>query len=339
MRTDLKTMLQLHDQQIDAFAGRMASDRAVEARLQKITEDVIGRWGKVSPTMRRALVIAPFAQWLGAATRYTFVTLPVHHPIKTALLAGINEMTGEERKALGLSYYLPRDKQVYDYQMGTLPLEVGKNDYGPVVEGIRTARMTSLGTAASVPGNFGEFLFPQFAGPLDAWAGTSFTGEQLVYPDWWPEVEKRRLPLPPDERHKIGLGALMESTIPFASAFRRSILEEGKPAEPYSTILTPATRKKWDKDAKAYIENKGTRTGGILEWLTPFAPKSRLYTYGAGKAIEEQGITSETLEKWRKRPRKAEGYGFGGGSSAEPGASKGFDARGLSKRPKEGYGF
>jgi hypothetical protein len=248
-------------------------------------------------------------------------------------------MTEEERKALGLSYYLPRDKQVYDYQMGTLPLEVGKNEYGPVVEGIRTARMTSLGTAAGLPGNIGEFLFPQFAGPLDAWAGLSFTDDKMVYPDWWPEKELRRLPLPPDERFKVGLGALMESTVPFASAFRRSILEKGAPAEPYSTILTPATRKKWDADTKAYVDNPGTRLGGILEWLSPYAPKSRLYTYGAGKAIEEAGITSDTLERWRTQPKKAKGkYGFGGGSTVAPTEDSGFGNQGLSKR-KEAFGF
>ena len=73
---DLKSLLKLHDQQITTYGQRLATDRALEGHIQKITEDVIGRWGKISPTMRRALVIAPFAQWLGAATRYVYVTLP-----------------------------------------------------------------------------------------------------------------------------------------------------------------------------------------------------------------------------------------------------------------------
>lgn len=318
MKRDLKTLLKLHDQQIDSYATRLATDRALEARIQKATEDVMGRWGKVSPTMRRALGLAPFAQWLGAATRYVFVTLPVHHPIKTGIISAASEMTDQERRALGLSYFVPRDKQVYDYQMGTLPLKVGRNKYGPVVEGVRTARMTSFGTAAGFPGNLGEFALPQFSGALDAWAGQSFTGEPLVYPDWWPDVSLRRTPIPPDERVKIGVGALMESTVPFASAFRRTVLEKGRPSEPFSTILTPAVRKNFDKDTKQFEASKGTVAGGILEWLTPFAPPGRVYTYGAGKAIEEQNITGETLDKWRKRPRtkKSEQPWFGPGAAS-----------------------
>lgn len=338
--SDLKSLLKLHDQQIDHFAKNLATDRAFEARIQKLTEDVIGRWGKVSPNMRRALLIAPFAQWLGAATRYVFVTLPVHHPIKTGIIAGIMEMTDQERRALGLSYFLPRDKQVQDYQMGSLPMSVGKNKYGPVVMGVRTQRMTSLGTAAQAAGgDVGGFLLPQFAGALDAWAGTSFTHEQLVYPDWWPDQSLVGIPLPPDARQKVGLGALLESVVPFASAIRRQVLDKGAPSEPYSTILTPAVRKKFDKETKTYTENKGTTLGGIMEWLSPVAPKQRLYTYGAGKAITEQGITGRTLDKWRTLPKHAKGYGFSGGATTAPTEDYGFGERGLGKKKDKGYGF
>jgi hypothetical protein len=342
MKRDIKSLLKLHDQQIDNFANTLARDRAVEARLQAMTEDVIGRWGKISPAMRRALVIAPFAQWLGAATRYTFLTLPGKHPIKTGILAGVSEMTEKERAALGLSYFAPRSKQVYDYQMGSIPTKIGKNEYGPVVEGVRTSRMTSFGTAAGVPGNIGGFLLPQFAGALDAWAGTSFTEEQLVYPDWWPDVEQRRLPIPPDERYKIGMGALLEASVPFLSAGRRAIVEKGAPAEPWSTVLSPATRKKWDKDEEKFTESQGTMLGGILEWLTPFAPEQRLYQHETGKAIEEQGITGETLERWSTQPKRAKGFGFGGGSSAPATKDFGFGNRGLREEEsasKGGYGF
>jgi hypothetical protein len=349
MKRSLKTLIKLHDKQIDNFATRLATDRAVEGRIQALTEDVIGRWGKVSPTMRRALIVAPFAQWLGAATRYTYVTLPSKHPIKTGILAGITEMTEEERRKLGLSYFLPRDKQVQDYQMGTLPLYVGKNKYGPVVSGIRTARMTSLGTAAGTPGNLGEFLFPQFAGALDAWAGTSFTHEHLVYPEWWPEKNLRGLPLPPDMTQKVGLGALIESMVPFASAFRRSVLDKGRAAEPYSTILSPAQRKKWDEEHEQYVANKGTILGGVLEWLTPFAPNSKLYTYGAGKSITESRIANEKLDEWSRLPKKAEGRGFGGGDSTSGGEStygfgggrERFDSGKVKpgQKPRDKYGF
>jgi hypothetical protein len=338
----------MQDAQVDNFAYKLSTDRAFEARIQYATEEVIGRWGKISPNMKRALVIAPFAQWLGASTRYVYLTLPAHHPVKTGIAAGIMQMTAEERAALGLSTFVSRDKQVQDYQMGTLPMFVGKNEYGPTVAGINTQRMTSLGTAAFAPENFGGFVLPQLSGPMNAWFGINFTGEQMEYPDWWPDEKLRRQSIPPAERRAIGLGMLLEGMIPFASAFRRSVMEEGQPAEPYSTILTPATRKKWSKEEKDYIDSEGTKLGGILEWLMPVPSQAtkdsvkfskKLYTYGAIKAIQEGGITGETLEKWSKQPKKSTGYGFGGGSSAPAGKSKGFDAKKGSKPEAAGYGF
>lgn len=316
MKRNLSSLLKLHDAQIDTYATKLATNRAFEARIQKTTEDVIGRWGKISPNLRRALIVAPFAQWLGAALRYVYVTLPVHHPIKTGIAAGISQMTQKERSALGLSYMLPRDKQVQDYQMGSLPTSVTHDKYGTEVKGIRTANTTSLGTAAGFPGNIAGFLLPQLSGPINAWAGHAYTGEMMTYPDWWPVVAERRQPLTQDDRDRVGLGALIESTVPFASAFRRALQEKGRPATNYSTVLTPAVTEKFDKQTNSWVESKGTQTGGILEWLEPIPPAQKLYTYGATKSIEESHITGETLDKWRAENTKPTGkYGFGGGTS------------------------
>lgn len=310
-RGDLKRLLKLHEEQINQFADSLSKDRAKEAQVQKITEDVIGRWGKVSPPMRRALSLAPFAQWLGAATRYVLVTLPVHHPIKTGILAGIHEMTLEERKRLGLSYFAPQDKRAPDYQMGLLPLKVGKNKYGPVVEGVRTSRMTSLGTAGSTPWNIPEFLMPQISSGLNALAGRSFTGEQLVNPDY-ADPSKRKLQMDMPSRLPVAIGAQLESMVPFASAFRRAILEQGRPADPSSTILTPQIRKKFNYKTGKWYDPKADPAAGLMEWLgpyvgPPFAPLSRVYTQGAGRDIEASQQTIETLKKWnaeRKNARK-----------------------------------
>lgn len=306
--SDLKSLLKLHDDQVTRFAHGLGTDRAIEAKVQKITEDVIGRWGKVSPAMRRTLSLAPFAQWLGAATRYVLVTLPVHHPIKTGILSGISEMTLEERKRLGLSYFAPLDKRAPDYQMGMLPIKVGQNRYGPVVEGVRTSRMTSLGTAGSTPWNLPEFLMPQVSSGLNALAGRSFTGEQLKYPDDAGQ-ERANLPMDMPDRLPVALGAQLESMVPFASAFRRAILEQGRPADPSSTILTPKVRKRFDYKKGTWYEPKAAPLAGGLEWLgpyagPPFSDLSRIYTLGAGRDIEASQQTIKTLKKWNAE-RKA----------------------------------
>jgi hypothetical protein len=309
-KASLKQLLKLSDEQMDRFAHGIATDRALEARLQKQVEDVIGRWGKVSPGMRTALSIAPFAQWLGAATRYVLVTLPVHHPIQTGIMASIMQMTLEERKRLGLSYLAPEEKQAPDYQMGMLPLKVGQNKYGPVVEGVRTSRMTSLGTAAELPWGIPEFVFPQFSGAFNAWRGQSFTGEPLVYPEDFPE-DQRGLPMSKADRLPVGIGAQIETMVPFASAARRAFLEQGRPADPSSTILTPRIRKKFNYETKQYEEVPAPGVGaGLLEWGgpyvgPPFAPLPRIYTKGAGRDIERSQQTMKQLEEWNARRKSA----------------------------------
>lgn len=299
----LLRMRRATDAEIEAFARGVATDTAHQRMIQKSVEDVIGRWGKVSPAMRNFLTIAPFAQWLGAATRYVLVTLPVHHPIKTGIMAGISEMTETERKRLGLSYLLPRNKQAYEYQMGTLPIHVSEGKYGPIVKGLRTSRFTSFGTAAELP-DVGSFLLPQFAGPLDAFTGLSFTNEQLVYPEWWPEKNLRGLPLSKQDRLTVGIGALVESVVPFASAYRRTILDKGGPSEPFSTILTPARRRKLNYDTGRWEQQPSETSDALGEFLLPWTKESQVYTYGAGRDIERSQITTETLKEWNARRKR-----------------------------------
>jgi hypothetical protein len=85
----------------DELAKGMTHTHNQEAAAQFV-ERVVGRWGKMSPKMRAGLIHAPFVQWLGVALKYVYVTLPVHHPIKTAIFAGLNEMNTDELKKLGL---------------------------------------------------------------------------------------------------------------------------------------------------------------------------------------------------------------------------------------------
>ena len=306
VKRNLKSMLKLHDQQVQAFGKELGTNRALEAHAQRYTEDIVGRWGKVSPGMRKTLGLAPFAQWLGAASRYVLMTLPAHHPIKTSILAGISEMTADERERMGLSYLLPRDKQAADYQMGALPFKVGKDKYGQTeVKGPQIGRMLSFGTAGQgIAGNVGGFLLPQVSGPLNAAAGTHFTGEQLVYPQDWPIASERGLPLSPNDRSKVALGLLIESVVPFGSALRTIGLEKGRPSDPTSSVLTPHTRPKYNKEADAWQQQPADISAGITKWLRPIPkPTAKVYPLGVGRDIQDAGATRRTLKKWQERAK------------------------------------
>lgn len=296
----LKGLLRATDDQVQHFAKNMATDPATEMRVAKHVEDVIGSWGKLSPESRRLLAAAPFAQWLGAATKYVMVTLPTKHPIKTGIAAALNQMTEKERAALGLSQYLPLKDQAQDYQMMTLPQKIGKDKYGPVVKGTDVARALSMGTVSeALDLNVGGYLFPQFSGALDAAKGSSWTGEPLKYPEGHPNAG---MPLSSEDRRKTAIGMLIETMVPGASMYRRVVQEKGRPSMPQSTILDPQVRQKYDAKKKALVTPQGSIGAGIKRATgAPIpglpAPK-RVYTKGAINQIDRSRTAINEVKKW-----------------------------------------
>lgn len=326
----LRALLQLEKEALERYGKGIGSDRAFEARVARQVEDMIGRWGKVSPAMRRTLALAPFAQWLGAATRYVYVTLPVHHPIKTGILAGIMQMTEPERRALGLSYFAEPADRAPDYQMGMLPQNVLRTraavekyarehrlsrdereslltavKHGPVVKGTRTARMTSFGTAAN-PGEWPGFILPQIGGAMDAMSGTSFTGEPLEYPGDYPE-KYRDIPLDIADRIPVAAGHMVEGLVPFASMYRRAFLEGGQPSEPYSTILTPSIRRRFNYAEGKYTTPKGSVMKGLKKWVSPVSPEGRIYTLGAQRDIDATQKAKRKIKQWNEERQTTPG--------------------------------
>jgi len=313
MQRSLKGLLKTSRDQVDHFADNLVTNPALEARIQNQVEDVIGRWGKVSPTMRRALGVGPFAQWLAAALRYVYVTLPVHHPVKTGIAAGMYEMTDAERRKLGLTLKGDPDTQVLDYLQGSIP--IGEQKRVPVLdkngeriyrdgklvtkpEGdlLRTARLTSFGTAAAFPENLPEFVLPQLNSPSMALRGVSWTGDRLVYPEGHPKAGQE---VPREKRREIALGLLIEGTFPFAAPFRRAVQEGGRPSHPTSQVLDPQTRKRWDQDTRRYREQQGGLTQGLSDWINPLGVSNRL-TQGDVEAIESAVARGKVFEELRR---------------------------------------
>lgn len=303
LKSGLKGLLRATDEQVQHFATTLTRDPAVEMQVARHVEDVIGKWGKLSPEARRALAAAPFAQWLGAATKYVLVTLPTKHPIKTGILAAIDQMTEKERMALGFSNFLPLDKQVQDYQMMVLPQHVSRDKYGPVVKGTDLARALSMGTVNDALGlNVGGFLFPQFSGALQAAQGVSWTGEPLRYPEGDPRAG---MELSREDKRNTAIGFLIEAMTPGASAFRRVVQEKGQPSLPQSNILNPQVRPKYDKRTKSLKTPEGSTAQGIerlIGWPVPGLPQpKRVYTKGAVNQIERSRTAIQEVKGWNKR--------------------------------------
>jgi hypothetical protein len=302
----LKGLLRATDEQVQHFAKNMATDPATEMRVAKHVEDVIGSWGKLSPEARRHLAAAPFAQWLGAATKYVLITLPTKHPIKTGIAAALNQMTEKERQALGLSGYLPLEKQAQDYQMMTLPQHVGKDKYGPVVKGTDLARALSMGTVSeAMDFNIGGYLFPQFSGALDAAKGTSWTGEPLKYPEGKPHAG---MGLSDADRRDTAIGMLIETMVPGASMYRRVVQEKGRSSLPQSNILNPQVRQKYDPKTKSLVTPEGSVGKGVertIGWPIPGLPiPKRVYTKGAVNQMDRSRTAIQEVKKWNAE-RKA----------------------------------
>jgi hypothetical protein len=109
--------------------------------------------------------IAPFIQWIKASLQFTFHTLPAKHPVRTALLFNLAQMTEKQRAQIGASQYitpqqaralgLPRPRT--GFLAGGLALP-----YGTVMP---TAGMTSLSAAAGLIDdpleNVGRILVPR----------------------------------------------------------------------------------------------------------------------------------------------------------------------------------
>lgn len=301
LKGGLKGLLRATDEQVQHFATKMVTDPAKEIQIARHVEDVIGKWGKLSPAARHALSIAPFAQWLGAATKYVLITLPAKHPIKTGVMAGLNQMTLPERQALGLSQYLPLKDQAQDYQMQVLPKDVGKNKFGPVVKGPNLTTMLSFGTTAdALDLNIGGFLGPQVQNAMQAAQGTSYTGEHLKYQSG----PNAGMPLSADDKRRTAIGMLIESFTPGATMFRRVVQEKGQPAMPQSTIIHPEIRLKYNAKTKKMEKPSGPSSKGAKKLVNPF-PTQTVYTKGAVASMEDTATAIRKDKEWNAQRKQA----------------------------------
>lgn len=196
-----------------------------QIKYAKEIERITGQWTANSPAARWALATySPFGMWTRAATKFVFLTLPVHHPIKTAIIANIEQMTAPERQAMGLSYFTDTDRPVPDNLMGSIPLPGG--GLQPV------GGLTSFGYFADPGTALSTAVLPQLAGALDNLRGLDYTGGKLVHEDGTPFTQQ--------ERWLEAMRSTVESLAPGLAPASRAI-ERGPVAalSPRSTPLDP----------------------------------------------------------------------------------------------------
>lgn len=189
--------LRITDDIVDDLA-RGYIDPAKSIQLAKRVEQTTGQWTGNSPMARTILSgYAPFGMWTRAATKYVLYTLPVQHPIKTAILTNIAQMTEDERKALGLSIFA--DEPLPARNRGDIPLPGG--GIMPV------STLSSFGYFGDIGGNVAGSVLPQAGGVLNALRGKDPFGGDLESDDG--------TPLPEEERFVVAGLQLMGITVPF----------------------------------------------------------------------------------------------------------------------------
>jgi hypothetical protein len=263
-RLKFKVGIKLTDDIVNDLA-RGYTDTAKVIKLAKHVEQVTGQWTGNSPMARTILSgYAPFGMWTRAATKYVLWTLPAHHPIKTALLANIAQMTQDEREALGLSIFA--DSPLPGSARGDIPLPGGA--------AMPVSRLSSFGYVGDLPTNLAGTVLPQASGIQSALRGEDPFGSPLVNADGSPISDA--------ERYLAAGLNLMGITVPFVgkaqyAADDASLIETLKKQIPFTNV--------------------NNRDAGLQQYLQDLSHSQSISVPVAGSSSSSSSSGS-TLEPW-----------------------------------------
>lgn len=213
-----------------------------------------GDWASASPRMKNALAVAPFFNWFRNSLRFLYVTLPAHHPIKTALLTTLEDATAEQRRAIGQGH--GASEKLEPEQQGGIPIGGGytANQQYYTPQGAVTGGIA--GTAAGL-------FIPEFSDALKVLTGSNSFGETLVNANKEPITD-------PGERITLAASALLESFNPLIRD-AATVARGGRTAETGSAL--------WDLKAKAgeatadpIAKALGIKSGALLGLYDAFRP-------------------------------------------------------------------
>jgi hypothetical protein len=225
----------------------LKNTQAQEAFGRKV-QTMFGRWGALSPGEKSTMIhYAPFYSWMRNSAKFVFVTLPRDHPVKVGMLAIATDMSDEERKAMGLDWFVTENRQP-TWRQGLLP--VGWSE-GSTEGGVRVQNFTSFGPYAD-PGVFlSNQALPWASGLLDTMGGVNWKNQPIKNPDG--------TDLDPVQRGALAFYLEAEAVIPLLRMARTGV-EGGAPPLDTSTLFTPRTR---EGEAKSPLK-------ALRRWGDPF---------------------------------------------------------------------
>lgn len=223
-----------------------------QVRFARELDDMLGKYGRYSPAVRRAIqTFAPFLPWYMNAVKFVYYTLPVKHPVQTALIATAERAFEDDIK-------LHRQRVPPGSLEATIPLEDGGL--------LDVARYSPFGAFTNLPEGFADPLLPQLSSFVNIVSGRSFTGRELQ--------QQSGEPVPRDKRFLLAMNSLLESAVPGISIARR-LQEQGETPFDDSTIFAPRSK-------------PGTSYGGSAanRVLNPFRPTRLGAPTGGGSQIQ-----------------------------------------------------
>lgn len=199
--------------------ARGLTNTPAQIRFARATDDILGKYQRFSPSTRRFIqTFAPFLPWFLNAGRFVAYTLPVRHPLKTAVAA----RTGEAMMAAW-------EAEHENTPPGSLRYAIPTADGG----WLDLARYTPFGAFTEGPGILREQVLPQAQSPLLVLSGLSWKLRKLDTEDGEEVGDGKRIAL--------ALNAAAESLIPLVSLGRR-LREGGETPYDDSTVFDPKTK-------------------------------------------------------------------------------------------------
>jgi hypothetical protein len=152
----------------DAAKGLHATENQVE--LGRAVDRMYGAYAKFSPSKRETLLhTTPFWPWYSNAVTFLVKVLPADHPVITALIADVQQVEKDWRKAHGLSFF-GKDR-VPSFLLGSYPKKSGAH--------LPLSKYAPFGAFNDPTGSIADLALPQYLGIRDNLKGKDWTGKDI----------------------------------------------------------------------------------------------------------------------------------------------------------------